>query len=83
MEPTKDEQLLKELTTLLNKYSAENGSNTPDFILAQYLLGCLRVWNDHVQWRERWYGRNPNEFPALTNSKPNPSDISKLNPSDE
>lgn len=47
-----------ELTHLLNRYSQENGSNTPDFILAQYLTACLAAWNTAVQQRETWYGRD-------------------------
>lgn len=47
----------RELESLINRYSKENGSNTPDFILAQYLLGCLTVWNTCVTEREKWYGR--------------------------
>lgn len=35
----------------------ENGSNTPDFILAQYLVNCLLSFNSAVQCREKWYGR--------------------------
>ena len=30
----------KELACLINRYSRENGSDTPDFILADYLDGC-------------------------------------------
>lgn len=48
----------KELAALLNKYSAENGSNTPDFILASYLKGCLDVFDNAIAAREVWYG-NP------------------------
>lgn len=48
----------KDLESLINKYSQENASNTPDFILAQYLLGCLEVWNKGIQQRETWYGRD-------------------------
>ncbi len=47
-----------DLKTLLNKYSQENASNTPDFILAAYLLGCLENFNQTVQAREVWYGRD-------------------------
>ena len=47
----------KELTALLNKYSQENGSDTPDFVLAIYLMNCLDVWNRAVHQREKWYGR--------------------------
>ena len=48
----------KELEHLINKHSQENASNTPDFILAQYLIGCLAAWNQAVQQRETWYGRD-------------------------
>lgn len=45
------------LSIVLNSFSAENGSDTPDFILAEYLLGCLAAWNAGVTAREAWYGR--------------------------
>jgi hypothetical protein len=47
----------QELTKLLNKYSQENGSDTPDFILAKYLNDCLTTWNHAIAARETWYGR--------------------------
>lgn len=47
-----------ELVCLLNKYSKENGSNTPDFILAEYLIRCLETWNQFIAAREDWYGRH-------------------------
>lgn len=49
----------QELERLINAYSQENASNTPDFILAQYLLMCLAAWNHGVTEREQWYGRTP------------------------
>lgn len=49
----------KELESLINRHSKENESNTPDFILAQYLSSCLAAWNTGVQQREGWYGRDP------------------------
>ena len=54
-----DDELYQELTKLLNRHSAENASNTPDYILAAYLLGCLDAWNRSVQQRETWYRRDP------------------------
>lgn len=48
-----------ELESLLNRYSMENGSNTPDYILADYLNHCLAVFDATVRERERWYGRTP------------------------
>ena len=47
-----------DIEALINKYSMENISNTPDWILAQYLKGCLDVFNLAVQQRENWYGRD-------------------------
>jgi len=49
----------RELTELLNRYSQENRSGTPDFILAAYLINCLATWNAGVNARERFYGRAP------------------------
>lgn len=53
------EEFEKELEALINKYSMENGSNTPDWILAQYLISCLLAFNTTIQQRETWYGRDP------------------------
>lgn len=53
-----ESQFDKDLASLINKHSMENGSNTPDYILAQYLLSCLMVFNLAVQQRETWYGRD-------------------------
>lgn len=47
---------ISELRDLINKHSIENNSNTPDFILAQYLTQCLRAWNMAVTHRDKWYG---------------------------
>ncbi len=48
----------KELKALLNKYSKENASGTPDFILANYLTLCLSAYNLTTKAREKWYGKN-------------------------
>lgn len=53
--------LVLELSHLLNKHSAENDSDTPDHILAEYMLGCLRVFNEATCSREEWYGRRLEE----------------------
>ena len=47
----------KELETLVNKYSRENHSDTPDFILARYLENALNNFDAAVKEREEWYGR--------------------------
>jgi len=48
--------LNQELETLLNGYSEENESNTPDFILAKFMLACLEQFNVATRARDRWYG---------------------------
>lgn len=47
----------QELESLINRYSKENESDTPDFILAEYLIACLDTWNKSVVSREKWYSR--------------------------
>jgi len=53
---------VKELEELINRHSMENGSNTPDFILASYLRNCLENFNLCVNSRERWYDKNGKVF---------------------
>ena len=43
----------EELEQLINKHSMENGSDTPDFILAEYLTDCLKSYGRAVQAREQ------------------------------
>lgn len=50
-------QFEKEVQALINRYSLENGSDTPDFILAQYLQKSLENFDAAVKQREEWYGR--------------------------
>jgi len=45
----------RELERLINKHSKENDSNTPDFILAEYLNNCLETFNKTVNKRTIWY----------------------------
>ena len=59
------------LKDLLNQYSAENRSGTPDLILAQYLEACLLAFDTAVQQRETWYGRDSRPLsPDATLSPP-------------
>ncbi len=52
-----DGDFLSALTNLLNVHSMENGSDTPDFILATYLGHCLYAYNDAVSHRDKWSSR--------------------------
>lgn len=54
-EPTPD--LARELTRVLNIHCCENESNTPDYILADYMLACLKAYEIAMKARASWYGR--------------------------
>lgn len=51
-------ELESDIAAVLNKHCAENDSNTPDFILAQYLIACLAAFNAASLAREKWYGKS-------------------------
>ena len=51
------DNLRKNIESAINAASAENGSDTPDFILAEYLTDCLTAYDKAVVAREKWYGR--------------------------
>ena len=53
-----ESQFQKDLAALINEYSKENDSDTPDFILARYLNAVLDNFNAAVLDREQWYGRH-------------------------
>lgn len=50
-----------ELEGLINKYSMENASNTPDFILAEYLIDSLNAFNDAEIKRSKWYSKTESD----------------------
>ena len=58
MEPTviDVDELTRDIAGVLNKHCYENLSDTPDFILAEYVVECLRAWNGASTRREKWYG---------------------------
>jgi hypothetical protein len=54
---TKEDRFKRELQEVINRHSKESGSNTPDYVLADYLIGCLNTFNDSVNAMEKHYGR--------------------------
>jgi hypothetical protein len=68
----KTTKLAKELEDIVNRYSEENRSDTPDWILANYIIACLDAFNGAIFSREIWYGRKTAE-----------ESITKLNPREE
>lgn len=56
-ENPRTKSLHEELREVLNRHSVENASNTPDFILAQYLIGCLYNLGLVIETRREWYAK--------------------------
>ena len=46
----------QELRELINGHSLENGSNTPDFVLANFLVRCLGAFDEAAVARKRSCG---------------------------
>lgn len=46
----------KDLEALINSYSMERGSNTPDHVLASYLHSCLSAFDAATAARDKYYG---------------------------
>jgi len=51
-QPGEGEHLNEKIRHAINSVSAETASNTPDYILAQYLVACLGAFNTATQHRE-------------------------------
>jgi hypothetical protein len=55
----KRKELAKGFSRVINSLSRENKSNTPDFILAEYLVSCLEAYEKLAKQHER-YSSNVN-----------------------
>jgi hypothetical protein len=60
--------LSQRLAGMINEYSLENSSDTPDFVLAEYMLNCLTAFNLATHRREQFYGRECGG--SIKNSEP-------------
>ena len=75
--PPQPMTFLEELATLLNRNSMEQRSNTPDFILAEYMLASLRAFENATIARKWWYGSphsKRDEVPNQSTSRIRPHD---------
>jgi len=54
---TRDDRIEEEIEHVINRHSRENASNTPDWILAAFLMECLRAFERATRRREEWHGR--------------------------
>ena len=62
--------IIEEFRSTIHKHSLENDSNTPDFILAEYLWDCLLSANILICSRSMWHNpTNNGEFPELEGNK--------------
>lgn len=55
----KDESIVDDLKALINRYSIENESNTPDFILAQFIREVMKAYATGLSARDKWFGFEP------------------------
>jgi len=55
------DEFRKDLIYIINKYSLENDSDSPDWLLAQYIISCLGNFDSTVRGREIWHGRYKDE----------------------
>lgn len=53
VETQKQDTFRREIERLINRLSLENGSDTHDFILAEYLVDCLAAFDKAVRHRTR------------------------------
>ena len=63
----------KDLEHLINKHSQEQPSNTPDFILAEYMMSCLQSFNQTLYQRQTWFsnvGSSGADDPKGVDSEP-------------
>lgn len=54
----KEGDLVRELAAVFNKYSAENVSGTPDFVLAEVALDAVKTFNEAVHKRAEFRGES-------------------------
>lgn len=61
-------ELRKQIETAINCTSSENVSNTPDFILAEYLTDCLAAFDKATNRREDWHSEDGNPRLSLSDN---------------
>lgn len=50
-------RIISEFAEVINRNSLEQGSNTPDFIIAEYLVHHLQLLNEYTKQRREWYAK--------------------------
>ena len=49
------QEIVRDIAQVVNKYSLEQESQTPDYILAEYMLKSLSNFNRLMRDRDYWY----------------------------
>lgn len=49
----------EDLRVAINSHSRENYSNTPDYLLRDFMLQALQALEDTIRERDLWYGIKP------------------------
>ncbi len=60
----------KDLAALINRYNMEDASDTPDWILANFLRGCLTAFDTATNNRTGWYSLDSCGDEATTKPMP-------------
>jgi hypothetical protein len=69
--------LRDDIQSVINQHSRENASNTPDYLLAGFLIACLQAFELGVIQRDSFYGVTlvPGRTPALTLERSNGDNV--------
>lgn len=62
----------QELALLLRRHSKERGSDAPDFILAQFLSGCLGAFDGVLTRCTDWFGEGIGQSPGANKAGEEP-----------
>lgn len=54
---TRREELVQDIAAAINRNCAENGSDTPDFVLAEYAVTCIEAFDSAVVHRRILAGK--------------------------
>lgn len=52
------EEIIRDLALVINRHNLERLSNTPDFVIAEYLFHCIMNHADSINARNAYYGRD-------------------------
>lgn len=52
------DDFMKELSVLLNRYGKDSDTNTPDYILAEYLENCIDSFERAIDLRDAWHTKD-------------------------